>query len=221
VPPDAIAVPRIRDGVRAALPLAPGPILFGLSFGVFAETAGMSGVAAVVMSATTFAGAAQFAAASVLAAGGTALAAIVAALLLNARYIGMSIAVASIFPGGRARRFVESQLIVDESWALSGRSGRFEWPILVGAGLFLYVLWVGSTALGSIVGSSLADPESIGLDAAFAALFLGLAMPYVRGRRAIAASVLAAIITLVLLPIAPAGVPFVAAAGACLLGLRK
>jgi 4-azaleucine resistance transporter AzlC len=220
VPPDPSASPRIRDGVRAALPLAPGPILFGLSFGVFAETAGMSGLAAVVMSATTFAGAAQFAAASVLAAGGTALAAIAAALLLNARYAGMSVAVASIFPGSRLRRFFEAQLIVDESWALSGRSGRFQWPILFGAGLFLYVLWVGSTALGVILGSSLADSESIGLDAAFAALFLGLAMPYVRGRRALVASALAAVITLALLPIAPAGVPFVAASAACLLGLR-
>jgi predicted branched-subunit amino acid permease len=112
-------------------------------------------------------------------------------------------------------------LIVDESWALSGRSGRFEWPILVGAGLLLYVLWVSSTAIGALVGSTLADPESIGLDAAFAALFLGLALPYVRGRRAVSASALAAAITLALLPVAPAGVPFVAAAAACLLGLRK
>jgi 4-azaleucine resistance transporter AzlC len=221
VPSDATATPRIRDGVRAAIPLALGPILFGLSFGVFAEDAGMSGLAAVVMSATTFAGSAQFAAASVLAAGGTAIAAIVPALLLNARYAGMSVAVASIFPGGRVRRFIESQLIVDESWALSGRAGRFEWPILFGAGLFLYAVWVGSTALGVILGSSLADPESIGLDAAFAALFLGLAMPYLRGRKAVTASALAAVITLALLPIAPAGVPFVAASAACLLGLRK
>ena len=220
VPQETIASPRIRDGVRAALPLAPGPILFGLSFGVFAQAAGMGGVTAVVMSATTFAGSAQFAAASVLEAGGTALAAIVAALLLNARYVGMSVAVASIFPGGRARRFAESQLIVDESWALSGRSGTFQWPILVGAGLLLYVLWVGSTALGAILGSTLADPASLGLDAAFAALFLGLALPYIRRRRAIAASALAAVITVVLLPIAPPGVPFVAAAAACLLGLR-
>jgi predicted branched-subunit amino acid permease len=173
------------------------------------------------MSATTFAGSAQFAAASVLASGGTAIAAIVAALLLNARYVGMSVAVASIFPGRRARRFLESQLIVDESWALSGRTGRFQWPILFGAGLLLYGLWVGSTALGSILGSTLADPESIGLDAAFAALFLGLAMPYVRGGRAVAASAIAAVITLALLPVAPAGVPFVAAAAACLLGLEK
>jgi 4-azaleucine resistance transporter AzlC len=219
--PDPRPEPRLRDGVRAALPLVPGPLLFGLTFGVFAEAAGMSTAAAVVMSATTFAGSAQFAAASVLESGGTVIAAIVSAVLLNARYAGMSIAVASIFPGGRARRFVESQLIVDESWALSGRSGRFEWPILVGAGLLLYVLWVSSTAVGAVAGEVLGDPNDLGLDAAFAALFLALARPYLRGRQALTAAALGAVITLVLIPFVPAGVPLVLAALACLLGLRR
>lgn len=218
---DAGSAPRVRDGVRAALPLVPGPVLFGLTFGVLAETAGMGVVAAVVMSGTVFAGSAQFAAATVLEDGGTVLAAIISASLLNARYAGMSIAVASIFPGGRVRRFFESQLIVDESWALSGRSGRFEWPILVGSGLLLYVLWVTSTALGTVVGESLGNPSDIGLDAAFAALFLALARPYLRGRRALEAAAIGGAITLVLLPFAPAGVPLVAAAAACLLGLRR
>ena len=105
--------------------------------------------------------------------------------------------------------------------ALSGRTGRFEWPILVGAGLLFYVLWVSSTALGTLVGGVLGDPNSLGLDAAFAALFLALAMPYLRERKSREAAALAAVITLVLIPIAPAGLPIVAAAGACLLGLRR
>src|SRR5687767_5931417 len=161
---------RIRDGVRAALPLAIAPLLFGASFGLLAVDAGLGAFGAVAMSATTFAGSAQFAAASILEDDGGVLAAIVAALLLNARYVPLSLAVASIFPGSRRRRLLESQLIVDESWALAGRSGRFEYAILAGAGVLLYVLWVGGTAVGTIVGDVL-DPEAIGLDAAFPALF--------------------------------------------------
>lgn len=181
----------------------------------------MGAVAAVVMSATTFAGAAQFASVSVLDAGGTLAAAITAAVFLNARYVAISVTVASIFPGGRLRRLLGSQLIVDESWALSARSGRFEWPILAGSGIVFYVLWVLSTAGGTLVGGVLDDPNSLGLDAAFAALFLALATPYLRERRALQAAALAAAITLVLTPITPAGVPIVAAATACLLGLRR
>ena len=213
--------PRIRDGVRAALPLAPSPILFGLSYGVLADATGFGGAAAVVMSATTFGGASQFAAVSVLDAGGTVAAAILAAVFLNARYVAISATVASIFPGGRLRRLVESQSIVDESWALSGRRGSFEWPILVGSGLVFYALWVGSTAAGTLIGGVLGDPNALGLDAAFAALFLALAVPYLREPRARQAAALAAVITLVLTPVAPAGVPIIAASAACLLGLRR
>ncbi len=218
---NAGSAPRLRDGVRAALPLAPSPILFGLSFGVLTESAGMSLAAATVMSATTFAGAAQFAAVSLLESGGTVAAAIAAAVFLNARYVAISITVASVFPGGRLRRLLEPQMIVDESWALSARRGGFEWAILVGSGLVFYVLWIASTALGTVVGDFLDDPEALGLDAAFAALFLAILAPYLRNPSGRRAAALSAVITLVLIPFAPAGVPIVAAAVACLLGLRR
>lgn len=211
---------RIRDGVRAALPLALAPLLFGASFGLLAVHAGIGWAGAIVMSATTFAGSAQFAAASILDSGGGVAAAIVAAVLLNARYVPISLSVASIFPGSRGRRLAESQLIVDESWALSGRGGRFEYPVLVGVGLLFYVLWVGGTALGTVVGDLL-DPNAIGLDAAFPALFLALLAPYLRSRRALATALVAGAITLALLPFAPAGVPIVAASLAALIGLRR
>jgi len=211
---------RTRDGVRAALPLALAPILFGASFGLLAGDAGMGRVGAIVMSATTFAGSAQFAAASILDSGGGAAAAVVAAALLNARYVPLSVSVASIFPGSRRRRLLESQLIVDESWALAGRGGRFDYAVLVGAGLLFYVLWIGGTALGTVAGDLL-DPNAIGLDAAFPALFLALLAPYLRSRRAVGAALVAALITFVLIPVTPPGVPVVVAATACLLGLRR
>ena len=132
----------------------------------------------------------------------------------------LSLAVASIFPGPRRRRAVESQLIVDESWALAGRRGRFEYGVLIGVGLLLYVVWVGGTALGTVIGDLL-DPEAIGLDAAFPALFLALLAPYLRSRRALLTALVAGAITLVLIPVAPPGVPIVAASLAALLGLRR
>lgn len=51
-----------------------------------ARAQGWGWLAPIAMSATTFAGSAQFAALSVLGAGGTVAAAVAAALLLNARY---------------------------------------------------------------------------------------------------------------------------------------
>ena len=173
------------------------------------------------MSATTFAGSAQFAAASILDDGGGALAAIVAAILLNARYVPLSLAVASIFPGSRRRRL--PRVAADRGrvvGALRPQSGRFDYAILAGVGILLYVLWVGGTAIGTVVGDLL-DPEAIGLDAAFPALFLALLAPYLRTRRALVTALVAGTITLVLLPFAPPGVPIVAASFAALIGLRR
>src|SRR5207245_2773526 len=105
--------------LRAAAPVVPAVAAVGLSFGVLARTEHFGSIAAVVFSATTFAGSSQIAAVSLLGAGGTVGAAIVAALLLNARYAPIGINVARLFHGSAPKRFVEAQLVVDESWALS------------------------------------------------------------------------------------------------------
>jgi 4-azaleucine resistance transporter AzlC len=214
--------PTYADGARAIAPIALASAAFGATFGVLAQKAGMQAFAALTMSATTFAGAAQFAAASVLGAGGGVAAAVASAALLNARYAPISISVAPAFVGGPVRRLVESQLIVDESWAISrGRDGRFDRRMLVGAGLVLYGGWVGGTAVGAFGGEALGDPEGLGLDAAFPALFLALLVPQVRSRRALAAALAGGGIALALMPVAPAGVPIVAATAACALGWRR
>jgi 4-azaleucine resistance transporter AzlC len=195
---------------------------FGASFGLVARAAGMGVLAPLVMSATTFAGSAQFAVTSILGAGGGAAAAIAAAVLLNARYAPISISVAPLFRGRLPRRLLESQLIVDESWALASRGGgRFDRRILLGAGLLLYVSWVSGTAVGVLAGDALGDPKDLGLDGAFPALFLALLAPQLRAPRAAVAAAVGAVIALVLIPVTPAGTPIIAASAACLLGLRR
>ena len=213
---------RHRQGAKRVSALAPASASFGVAYGVLAVTAGMGVFAPIVMSATTFAGSAQFAAVSVLNDGGTVAAAVIAAVLLNARYLAISVALAPAFEGSRLRRFLEAQLIVDESWAVSQTGGgRVDRRMLVGAGLLLYPCWVGGTALGVFGGDVLGDPKRLGLDAAFPALFLGLLMTLTHGRRAIAAAVAGGLVALILLPFVPAGVPVIAAAAVCLVGLGR
>jgi 4-azaleucine resistance transporter AzlC len=211
-----------REGAKRVSPLAPAAASFGVAFGVLAVTAGMGVVAPIAMSATTFAGSAQFAAASVLRDGGSVLAAVAAAVLLNARYLAISLAIAPAFQGSRLRRFVESQLIVDESWAIAQiGGGRVDRRLLAGAGLLLYPCWVGGTALGVFGGDALGDPKRLGFDAAFPALFLALLVTLLVSRRAFVAALAGGLIALVLLPLAPAGVPVVAASTVCLAGLLR
>lgn len=213
---------RHRDGARAAAPLAVAVAAFGVSFGLLARAEGWGWAAPIVMSATTFAGSSQFAALSVLGDSGTVAAAVTAALLLNARYAPIGVSVAPYMSGSTWSRFLHAQLIVDESWAISAEGhGRYNARMLIGAGLTLYVAWIAGTTVGAFFGDALADPEALGLDAAFPALFLALLVPQVRDRRALAAALLGAAIAVALTPIAPAGVPIIAASAACLLGVRR
>src|SRR5439155_24832247 len=161
--------------MRAVLAIAATVWFFGASFGLLARSSGLGILAPLVMSATTFAGSAQFAIASILGTSGGTAAAIAAAVLLNARYVPISISVASLFRGPRLRRLAEAQLIVDESWAISSRGGgRLDRRRLIGAGLVLYVAWVTRTVVGIAGGAALGDANDLGLHGADAALFLAL-----------------------------------------------
>jgi len=211
-----------REGARRIAPIGAAAGTFALSFAVLSRQAGFDGVSAIVMSATTFAGSAQFGAVSVLDTGGGVAAAVVAAVLLNARYAPISVTVGDQFTGSALRRLLEAQLIVDESWALSRQpDGRYDRRLLLGGGFVLYCCWVGGTALGALIGDRFGDPERYGLDAAFPALFLALLVPQVRSRQALAAAVAGGAIALVLIPFTPPGVPIIAATAACLIGLVR
>jgi 4-azaleucine resistance transporter AzlC len=194
---------------------------FGLTFGVLARDAGFGALATVVFSATTFAGSAQFAATSVLSAGGTLAAAIVAAVLLNARYVPIGLSVAPSLPGPAWKRGLRAQVVVDESWAVSHLGGgRYDPRLLLGAGLTLYAAWVAGTTAGVAAGSLFGDPGALGLDAAFPALFLALLAGQVRGRRGAIAAVAGAGVAVLLVPFVAPGLPLVAASLVCLIGLR-
>jgi 4-azaleucine resistance transporter AzlC len=217
----AAASLSFAHAARKVAPFSVAVLGFGMSFGVLARPV-MGPIAPIVMSATTFAGSAQFAAASILSAGGTLVAAVVAAVLLNARYGPIGVSVAPSLGGSAWSRFLRAQLVVDETWALSadGRGGH-DPKIIVGAGLVLYGAWVGGTALGVLFGDLIGDPARFGLDAAFPALFLALLVGTLDRRVAKVAAILGAAIGLALTPIAPPGVPIIAAGLACFIGWRR
>jgi 4-azaleucine resistance transporter AzlC len=191
---------------------------FGASFGVLARSAGFGPIAPIVMSLTTFGGSAQFAAVAIISTGGGAVAAVTAAVLLNARYGPIGLSVAPALRDSLWRRALLAQLVVDESWAIGHRGGRIDRNLLLGAGVVMYAAWVVGTVAGVIGGDLLGDPQRLGLDAAFPALFLGLLIPQLRSRGALTAAILGGGIALTLIPFTRPGIPIIAAAAACLFG---
>jgi 4-azaleucine resistance transporter AzlC len=211
----------VRAGFRAGLPFAVAAGLLAVSFGVVARPV-MGTVAPIVMSATVFAGSAQFAATAVLGAGGGAVAAIVAGILLNLRYGPMGIALAPSLGGRALTRAAHGQAMIDASWAMANLGGgRFDPWFMVGATLPAYPVWVAGTALGVFGGELIGDPDRLGLDAIFPAFFLTLLVQgeLRTGRRAIAAVCIGAAVALALVPLVPPGVPVIAASVGALLGI--
>ena len=210
-------------GARASVPFALATLVLGISFGVLARSLGWGILAPIVFSVIAFSGSAQFAVAAVLGAGGGALAAILAAVLLNARFGPMGVAVAPYLKGGPLRRALEGQAVVDASWALASRGGgRFEREFMIGATIPQGVAWIAGTAIGAVGGNFIGNPERLGLDVIFPAFFLVLLAEELRGGgRALAVALIAGALALVLVPFTPPGVPVIAACAAALLGLRR
>jgi 4-azaleucine resistance transporter AzlC len=197
-------------------------MLVAISFGVIAQDAGLSQLAAIVLSAVVFGGAAQFAAIAILGHGGPVGAAILAAALMNSRFLAMGIALAPSLPGGALARALQGQAVVDPSWAMAARSdGTFDRAMLFGSSTVQYVTWVAGTVVGALAGGVLGDPERLGLDAVFPAFFVALLLKELRSGRAAGVAAAGALIALVLVPIAPAGVPILAASLAALAGLTR
>src|SRR5829696_3288101 len=210
-------------GVRAGLPFALVVFVVAISFGVLARSLDWGVLAPIAFSITTFSVGAQFAVVAVMGAGGGVFAAIAAAVLLNARLLPMAMAVGPSLKGGPLRRALEGQTIITTSWALAIRTGgRFDRTFMIGATVPQYVAWTVGTVIGVLAHDVGGSVEKLGLDAIFPAFFLVMLIRGIGGggKRAIAATAIAAVLAAVLVPIAPPGVPVLAASGAALLGLK-
>lgn len=207
-------------GVRAEAPLLLGVVPFGMIYGVLAIGAGVPPALAQAMSAIVFAGSAQFAAVSIAAAGGTLIAAIASAGLMNSRFLAMGAAIGPSLPGGPLSRALQGQPVVDSSWVQGNiGDGRFDRHLIFGSSAAQYVTWVGGTAIGAFGGGAV-DAHALGLDAIFPTFFLALLLPELHDRTRVAVALAAAAVALALVPLAPPGAPVLAASLVALWGLR-
>jgi predicted branched-subunit amino acid permease len=220
---------------------------FGVAFGVAARDAGLSVWQASGFSVLVFTGSAQFAAVTILGSGGSAVAAVVGGLLLNVRSLAFGVVMAPALSGGPWwKRALLSQFMIDETTAVGSAQAERRWQRYgyVVSGATLFVAWNAATLLGAAGLSSAGDViTDWGLDAAIPAAFLALLWPRLRptareagaraARRASAKSgeqrtddrqhrvaLVGALIAVALTPVAPPGVPIVAAAGAVVVALR-
>ena len=176
-------------GARACIPVVISVSAYGLVWGVLARGAGMSTLEVMLMSGLVFAGSAQFVALDLWTATPASLPIgplIMAALIINLRYLLLTATLRPLFPAGRVGRGAGLMFLVsDENWAITmlemqrhGGSIAF----LLGGGVLTYSCWMATTLLGHQLGSAIDDPVRYGLDFAFTATFLVLLLGMWKGR---------------------------------------
>jgi 4-azaleucine resistance transporter AzlC len=210
----AEAAPKRSAVLRAAVGLGLYAGAFGIAYGAVAVGSGLSVAQAMVLSLVLFSGGSQFAFVGVVAAGGSGFAAVMAALLLGVRNAFYGVPLSQILqPRNLWRRLGTAQFVIDETTAMAVGQPTRELQRLAfwATGLILFPLWQIGSLTGTLVGAAI-DPADFGLEAAAPAVFLGLLWPSLRRWDGRAVALGGAAVALALVPLAPAGVPVIAAA---------
>ena len=206
------ALRRAIHRQAASIVLAVAP--FGIVFGAAAATAGLSLAQAVGYSALVFGGSSQFAAVEILGDGGSVASAAIAGLLLNVRSLAFGVIMAPALTGAWWQRAAMSQLMIDESTAVGAAQEGLAWRrygyLVAGIGVFL--VWNLTTIVGHVVFAGAGDAiTDLGLDAAGPAAFLALLWPRLASPPQRRTAIAGAVIAVALTPVAPPGVPILAA----------
>ncbi len=180
------AAREFTAGLREALPVVAGVVVYGAVWGALAAQVGLPFAAIIVMCLLVSAGASQFVAIPMIASGSAPWTIAATTFLVNLRHALMA---ASLAP--HLRRLPAPWLAVlahginDESFALTtaryaGRSISVAY--FVGSVIAVYGGFYLGAVAGAVSGARLPNPYRFGLDFTFPAVFLALVVPQLRDR---------------------------------------
>jgi predicted branched-subunit amino acid permease len=200
-------------GFVGMLPLWVGAIPTGIAYAVAARSIGLAPGETQLMSLLVFSAAAQVSAVSLFDAGTPILVLVGTAIAFNAQLPLLGLAITSQIRMGWLSRLVTAWFLTDGAFGVAAGQGRLRLPILLGAGVSMYVAWNTGTALGILAGQAVPDPRRAGLDLLVPLAFLAVLIPLLRGRAALLAALVAAAAMLLLSSLVPSGVAVLGAGG--------
>jgi len=180
-----------RLGVISVLPLLPGVLVFGLSYGAVAAKAGISLLNTSLMSMLVFAGASQFVAISAWQEHWTLASVVTVCLLVgivNSRLILMGASLRPHFSSlPQKSAYGLLALNTDASWImmmrLEGKTAPGDVGAFLGASIALWLVWQASTIPGWWLGALAGDPKRFGLDLVMIVFFGCMLVPLWKGAR--------------------------------------
>ena len=191
-------------GVRAVLPILLGVAPFGMIYGALARDAGLGPAESQAMSSIVFAGSAQFLMAGLIKINAPGLIIVASVVVINLRHALSSASMAPQLSGLRwPVKLLMAYLLTDETYATvvpryreggdSPTPDLRHWHFL-GVGLSMWLCWQATTALGVFLGAAI--PAAWQLDFTLPLTFIAIVVPGMRNRPALAAAVVAGVVSI-------------------------
>ena len=176
-----------RRGAASAIPIFIGYFAASTAFGLLARGAGLSGLEAILFSATNITGAAQFLAINLIAAGAFPGLIIFSIFLINLRYFLMT---ASLLIKVQYKNSMEKYLtafaVTDEVFSVAmADTGDVNLRYMAGLQFTSWTGWVSGTVAGFFAGTFLPAELSAAMQVALFALFAALLVPEIKRDKAL------------------------------------
>lgn len=188
-------------GMRLAVPVVLGYLPVGFAFGVLAVKAGLTPLAAVLMSYFVYAGSGQLIAVGLLAAGTGSANIILTTFVVNLRHLLMSAAMTPYLKSwSKPLQAWFTFEMTDESFAANlGRftSNGVSKGEAFGLNSTAHLGWVIGGLTGALFDSAIGDVRPLGLDFALPAMFIALVIPHFKVPRRLLAALSGAFLSIV------------------------
>jgi predicted branched-subunit amino acid permease len=184
------------EGFVANIPIGISVAVFGSVCGMMSSQAGMRFYEMTLMNLFIFAGSSQLVMVQMWGEHLDVLGIILAALMMNLRYFLIGASLHSLFTGCSPKeKRMYMHLVADKNWAITMQKMKTKTisPLfLFGGGVCLVLIWSGSTSVGYLLGSFIADPNKYALDFAFISIFTALSFKMYQGKQSIFPWIIAA-----------------------------
>ena len=175
------------SGLRDGVPIALGYFTVSIAFGLAAAAVGFPTLGLALMSATNLSSSGQFAGVAVIARG-TMLELALTTLLVNLRYLLMSMSLSQRLEPGTSTlgRLVTAWGVTDEIFAVELGHRTVRWIYAAGLMLLPIVGWTSGTVVGAVAGEVLPESLTVPMGVLLYAMFTATVVPALRRSRPVA-----------------------------------
>lgn len=173
---------EFSQGLQTGLPICLGYFAVSFAFGISAVKMGVSPLMSAFISLTNLSSSGQFAGVQILSALGTYTELVLTVLVINLRYVLMSLSLSQrVLQLNTRQKLIIGYGVTDEIFAAAIREDReLSFAFFLGLMSLPVLGWVGGTATGAFLGELLPASLSNALGIALYCMFLAIVLPPAR-----------------------------------------